>query len=161
MYRIARGDCESARGRTARSRVYLRLRGFLRESGQERRKGKLYSVGCWQKKKSDTTRYTKSSEGVHRGDGRVHARSFFMLRVVDFVVDQIPTAAQNRDQRRINGGRIVLDLWPLILCPDSGIAPSSRHRYRRRPYISHPFEKPRADVHSSSKTHRGSRTKAS
>lgn len=70
---------------------------FLRESGRERRKGKLYLVGC--RKKSQTRQGISNPAKAQRGDGRVHARSLFMLRVVDFIVDQIPTAAQNQDQR--------------------------------------------------------------
>lgn len=40
---------------------------------------------------------------------------------------------------RSDGGRIVVDLWSLILCPDSGIVRPAAAT------ISHPFEKPRAE----------------
>lgn len=70
---------------------------FLRESGRERRKGKLYSVGRQQRKKSHTRVY--QIQRRQRRDGRVHARSPFERLAVDFIVDQIPTTAQNRDQR--------------------------------------------------------------
>lgn len=154
VYRIARGEL-----------VYViailhvdgrRVQGipqtarFLRESGRERRKGKLYSVG-----RSAEKSQIRGVYQIQRRQRRTRARpvpwSPGLLRSPLSCPAQSTSSWTRYQPRRragtnaINGGRIVVDLWPLILCPDSGIAPSSRHHHRRRPAISHPFEKPRAE----------------
>lgn len=104
VYRIARAvslyirDCDSARGRTTRLRDTLDCAVFARERPRERRKGKLYSVGRRQKKKVIHEGIPNPAK-AEETDARAPARSPFVQRAVDFIVDQIPTAAQNRDQR--------------------------------------------------------------
>lgn len=97
------------------------------------RRGNLYA-----RKKSNIRARIKSSEGDAPDP---------LPRRIDFIADQIPTRVTYRP--RSDGGRIVADLWPLILCPDSGIVRPAAAA------ISHPFEKPRAErarIHSSSET---------
>lgn len=108
---------------------------------REQRKGKLYG----RKKVESTRARTKFSKGdADALDPPVPLRYPSGPRSSRAGSISSRTRYQHRVTYRpgTNGGRIVVDLWPLILCPDSGIV-------RPAAAISHPFEKPRAEsLHS-------------